>query len=461
MSIAGAFIVPHPPLIIPAVGRGQEQVIQHTIDSMDDIAERIKEIAPDTIVITTPHSIVYSDYFHISPGFTAQGDFRSFRAGSVKLKVYYDQPFVESLCETAENAGLMAGTLGEKDAGLDHGSMIPLYFINKHFTDYNVVRLGLSGLSFADHYKLGMCITKVSEELRRRTVVIASGDLSHKLSPDGPYGFAPEGPEFDALVTKAMETGSFLDFMSFDHTFTEKAGECGLRSFIIMAGTLDSKAVDSQLLSYEGPLGVGYATASFIPEADDSSRAFLDTHLTAEKERLIRQKSAEDAFVRLARFTLENSVRTGKKPARPESLPQELLNGRSGVFVSLKKHGSLRGCIGTISPTTGCVADEIMKNAVEAAIHDPRFDPVVEDELDQLVYSVDVLTKPERIDSMDQLDPKCYGVIVTSGFKRGLLLPDLEGVDTPEEQISIALKKAGIRKSEDFSMERFRVERHR
>mgnify|MGYP001313738401 FL=1 len=163
----------------------------------------------------------------------------------------------------------------------------------------------------------------------------------------------------------------------------------------------------------------------------------------------------------LARLTLETYVRTGKKIARPEGLPEEMLENRAGVFVSLKKHGQLRGCIGTIAPTCPCIADEIIQNAISAGTQDPRFSPVRENELDDIVYSVDVLSKPEPVKDKSELDVIKYGVIVTAGHKRGLLLPNLEGVDTVEQQLAIARQKAGIRDDESYTIERFEVVRHK
>ena len=130
------------------------------------------------------------------------------------------------------------------------------------------------------------------------------------------------------------------------------------------------------------------------------------------------------------------------------------------MFVSLKKHGQLRGCIGTISATTESIAAEIIQNAISAGTNDPRFDPVRPDELDDLVYSVDVLSEAEDIKSPDELDEKRYGVIVTSGHRRGLLLPNLPGIDTVREQIAIARRKANIRENEKSTLQRFEVVRH-
>ena len=162
----------------------------------------------------------------------------------------------------------------------------------------------------------------------------------------------------------------------------------------------------------------------------------------------------------MARKSLEYYIKEKSYLKVPKDLRDELTQNRAGVFVSLKKHGKLRGCIGTIEPTSDSIAEEIIINAVSAGLRDPRFESVEEDELESIVYSVDVLKEPEAIDSIDELDVNKYGVIVTSGFKRGLLLPNIEGVETPEEQVRIALQKAGIRGHESYKMERFQVVRH-
>ncbi len=164
-------------------------------------------------------------------------------------------------------------------------------------------------------------------------------------------------------------------------------------------------------------------------------------------------------LVSLARRAVEEYVRHGTVIEPPGDLTPEMKE-RAGVFVSLKKDGQLRGCIGTFVPTTENVAKEIIRNAISAATQDPRFPPVQEDELDEIVYSVDVLSEPERIKDPGQLDPKRYGVIVTKGIRKGLLLPDLEGVDTVEEQLRIARTKAGISPDEDCEIYRFEVRRY-
>ncbi len=162
-------------------------------------------------------------------------------------------------------------------------------------------------------------------------------------------------------------------------------------------------------------------------------------------------------IVKLAKEAVEGYVRHGKL-LRPAELTAEM-KGRAGVFVSIKKRGELRGCIGTFAATRPNIAEEVVANAISSATQDPRFSPVKVSELDDLEYSVDVLTEPEPVKSVAQLDPKKYGVIVECGFGRGLLLPDLEGVDSVEEQIRICRAKAGISAEEPIKLYRFRVKR--
>lgn len=173
----------------------------------------------------------------------------------------------------------------------------------------------------------------------------------------------------------------------------------------------------------------------------------------------MKDKAHKDALVILAQEAVEEYVRCGRVKTSPVPLAPELQNP-AGAFVCVKKHGDLRGCIGTICATEEHLGKEIIRNAIQAATEDPRFDPVTLDELDDLVYTVDVLGAAERIDSLELLDPKVYGVIVESGWKRGLLLPDLEGVDTVEAQVSIAMRKAGITSQEPVAVSRFQVIRH-
>jgi len=171
-----------------------------------------------------------------------------------------------------------------------------------------------------------------------------------------------------------------------------------------------------------------------------------------------KMKKQLEPIVRLAKEAVETYVNQGIV-IKPKDITPEMRD-KAGVFVSMKKHGELRGCIGTFEPTRVNIAEEVVANAISSATRDPRFHPVSASELDVLEYSVDVLTKPEPIKSMKELDPKKYGLIVESGFRRGLLLPDLKGVDTVDEQIIICKAKAGIPDDEPVKLYRFQVKRY-
>jgi len=165
-------------------------------------------------------------------------------------------------------------------------------------------------------------------------------------------------------------------------------------------------------------------------------------------------------IVALAKDTVERYVKEGKKPAPPKALTPEMRE-KAGVFVSIHKLGDLRGCIGTFEPQQQNVAGEVITNAISSATRDPRFNPITPDELKDLDYSVDVLTSPEPVADVSALDAKKYGVIVEAGWRRGLLLPDLEGVDTAEYQIEICRQKGGIGPDEPVRLYRFEVKRYR
>lgn len=458
--IKAAFMLPHPPIIVPEIGRGEEKKVQKTVEAYHAAARQIADLKPETIILMSPHQILYSDYFHISPGKSASGDFAQFRAPQVQMQVRYDTEFVNQLCKLADAADFPAGTQGERDRRLDHGTMVPLYFVNQYLKDYRLVRIGLSGLLLKMHYQLGQYIQEADELLNRTTVLIASGDLSHRLKEDGPYGYQKEGPEYDSRIMEVMGTADFGKLFQFPENLCEKAGECGHRSFTIMAGALDKRKVEAEPLSYEGVFGVGYGICSYIVCGNDEGRNFKEQFEAQERAKIAKLRAQEDTYVQLARTTIETYVRTGKIIAVPDNLPKEMYSQKAGVFVSIKENGSLRGCIGTICAVRTCVAEEIIENAISAACRDPRFQPIRQEELDELVISVDVLGDTEEIDSPDKLDVSRYGVIVTKGHKRGLLLPNLDGVDTVEDQIAIAKRKAGIGDNEEIALERFEVIRH-
>lgn len=428
--------MPHPPLAVHEVGRGEEKEIQATLDSYKQASQMIAEDAPETIVVVSPHSIVFSDAFYIAAGERWQGDLSNFRAPSVRLDLENDLELADEVADMCDAAGIPIVYTEQGTERPDHGSMVPLSFIHEAYQDFKVLRISPSFLPNETLLEMGRIIERAAAHIGRKITFLASGDLSHKLKEDGPYGFAKEGPEFDRKITEAMKACDFASFTEFDEQFLDSAAECGLPGFIMMAGALENYHVSSRLLSYEGPFGVGYAVCAF---------------------------QCVDKYIALAKRTLETFIREGRQltmaDLSAEEMTEEMRSAKRGTFVSIHKNGELRGCIGTIQPWSGCVAEEIMAMAVEAGTRDPRFPAVAESELEDLVYDVDVLQPPEPA-SPDELDAKKYGVIVSAGYKRGLLLPNLDGVESPGQQIRIAMAKAGITQGEDMELERFTVERH-
>lgn len=466
-KILSGYLMPHPPIIIDEIGGIEGRKAIKTIEGCETIAKDIRNKKPTTIIVITPHGPLFSDAISISVSEELIGDFSKFGNRRLKFNFKNNLKLVNEIIEEAYRQGIMIAKIDKNfarnyniDANLDHGALVPLYFVNKEYTDFKLIHITYGLLSPRELYKFGNILKEKSIESEEDVVLIASGDLSHKLSYSGSYGYSPYGVQFDKEIVEILKKGDFKSIVTFDLGLSERAGECGLRSLMTLAGFLDGFKIKPELLSYEGPFGVGYCNAIFhIIGENEKDNTFEEIyHLEKKKIQEIRNK--EDEFVKLARNSLEYYIKTGRIMEVPKDLSSELLNQRHGAFVTIKKDGTLRGCIGTIEPTRANLAEEIIYNAVSAGVRDPRFEPVREEELPYLVYSVDVIYPPEPVSSIDELDAEKYGVIVSKGFRKGLLLPNIEGVDTPHEQVKIALRKAGIGEYENYKLERFQVERH-
>ncbi|CUU46569.1 AmmeMemoRadiSam system protein A [Clostridium beijerinckii] len=464
-NILGYYLMPHPPIIIPDIGKGEEKKIEETSLACNKIGREVADIKPDTIIIITPHATMFSDAISISDEERISGDLSQFRCTNIKMDIPIDKEFNVKLGTACHVEGIPS-VLADSELlrrynvnyELDHGSIVPLYFINKYYNDYKLVHITYSMIGDINLYKFGMEIKNAAEKLNRKAVIIASGDLSHKLKDEGPYSYSPYGELFDKALLGNLEKGDVLGAFNMNKTMISEAGQCGLNSVYILLGAMEGKEIKGELLSYQGTFGVGYGVMKLSRQQQD--RDYLD-ELTKYKEEQLKTKLNEsNAYVKLARENLNHYFSHGKSIEDISDLPKELLNERHGVFVSLKKFGNLRGCIGTIAPTTGSVGEEIIRNSIEAAMSDPRFPEVSEDEMDDIDISVDVLMDSEPCNKED-LDPKKYGVIVSLGMRRGLLLPDLEGVDTVDEQLQIACDKGDIDFDEDYKIERFEVVRYK
>ena len=464
MSVVFAGLTPHPPLLIPEIGHNERDKVTLTDQAMKKLAGSLVHSDPDVVVFITPHGPVSSDGIMGFNTPSLEGNMAQFNAPQVSLNKEVDQELLKVIADKARDTDVLVGLLDEKECQnynirpeLDHGVIVPLYYFEEFGLECPIVVLGMGLLPYEELYHFGQKIAEAGEELGRDIAVIASGDLSHRLTPSAPAGYNPHGKEFDKKIVKALKKKNIEKIMDFDRKLVEKAGECGLRPIIMMLGSLDGLEVDEEVISYEGPFGVGYCVATFQPTGKKVSSKIEDLY-TKRSNKLEGQRAGESPLVKLARNAITNYANDEQVDAPDELTPK--MKERAGAFVSIKKHGKLRGCIGTTQPTQKNLAQEITKNAIQAAFYDPRFFPIEEEEIDDLSISVDVLGEPEPVDCMSKLDPDKYGVIVKQGQRTGLLLPDLDGVETVEQQVNIAKQKAGIVSDEDIELYRFEVKRY-
>lgn len=465
MAVTSGYLMPHPPVLIPQVGQGRETVCRATSDGYAAASADFNRQKPSLVVLITPHGPLFSDGMAIGAEPTLTGNLKAFGAPEVQLSFPNAPEWVSRIIREAGTLEVPLVGIDQKTArqygvtpALDHGALVPLYFLSRQWSGFRLIHITYGLLSIPKLYQFGQLLARLFTDAGETVAVVASGDLSHCLKSEGPYDYHPDGPRFDEAVIRHLSAGDFTQLLTLDPALVKNAGECAYRSLAILGGSLDALAFEPTCYSYEGPFGVGYGVCGFAVTGPCLGRL---PQLTERWEQGRRQRlTQEDPWVRLARATVEAYVRTGSVPALPPDLPEAMLNDQNGVFVSLKGPSGLRGCIGTFLPTTTSVAREIQENAVKAATEDPRFPPVEAEELEELTVTVDVLSPPEPVASAAALDPKRYGVIVASGFKRGLLLPALDGVDTVEEQVRIARQKAGISETEAVTLQRFEVVRH-
>lgn len=477
------YIAPHPPIILPSIGKGKELEASKTIAAMISISDSIVVDNPDTIIIMSPHAKVFADYFNIYSEPLLLGSLAEF-GDEETISFENDIELVKQIGKVASAyefpAGMLSTVTKERfslDDRLDHGALVPMHFVIRSFKKAGkpmpkLVLMAISGMTLMSHFELGKVVAHSIEDYTKDSniSVIASGDLSHRVSEESPYGFNDHGPELDDIVQKSIIQNDPSILFTLNHSLRENAGDCGVPSIAFAFGLMDEIQSESELLSYEAPFGIGYCVAKFATSSA-SKKSQLDkiSDFLAGELHKLHSKMGPIAFV--AMKALETYIRSSRIITTQEALEYaknapvedehqlELLDQQFGSFVCIKKDGSLRGCIGTIQPTKDTLLEEIIHNAISSGSNDNRFDKVDESELKSLEYTVDVLYSPESIESLEELDHIKYGVIVEKGSRRGVLLPDLEGVTSVQQQISIALSKAGISPEENYKINKFQVVR--
>lgn len=455
-AIVFSGIAPHPPIMVPEVGGESVVEVRRSIEAMAELTRRIVRSGAETVVLISPHAPLDARAFVAYHTPKLYGDFANFRAPDARIEFPLDEDLLNAITRTA--AAYDYEVMNLDDYMLDHGTAVPLYFLDRYGWRGRVVALGYSFLSNEDHLSFGNCIRKAVDTGGRAVAFVASGDLSHRLKPEAPAGYNPAAYRFDEEVVDALQDNSPKRIIDIDHDLRRTAGECGYRSMLVALGATQELTPACDVLNYEAPFGVGYLVAQLTnAKAATQSKIVHRTSAVTGDE-----TEATEDLPGLARKAVETFVLTGNQITAPEPVTA-LLSVRASCFVSIKTHaGDLRGCIGTIEPTRQNLGEELIANAINAATRDPRFDPISASELAELRYSVDILGAPEPA-SFEDLDPKIYGVIVEdeSGKLRGLLLPDIAGVETATQQVDIAARKAGIAPGLPVRLSRFRVSRFR
>ncbi|MCB9762664.1 MAG: AmmeMemoRadiSam system protein A [Alphaproteobacteria bacterium] len=409
MSTCFSGLMCHAPIVLPEVAGSRGAECARTTRAMREVAARAVASRPDRVVIISPHSPRHRTLWSAWRG-RHRGDLGRFRAPQLQV----DLP---DAAEVADALGLVP-VPHDAGAELDHGAMVPLAFLWQAgwrgptailARPWNAPEARAVGVELA--------------ALEGRTAVVASGDMSHRLKPGAPAGYDPRAQDFDDAFVAGLRAEDWDAALNAQPR--ERAAEDVIESTRV-AMQAAGAPLNAEVLSYEGPFGVGYAEAVLADPAPP-------LYAVARKA------------IAAAVLGRDAPVPEGGEPTK-------------GVFVTLHKNGRLRGCIGRITPThERSLYDMIAQVAPLSAQHDPRFPAVSPSELDELDIEVSVLEPPEPVTDLATLDPRRYGVVVTSGWRRGVLLPDLEGVDTVEQQLRITRRKAGIRGHEPVEVERFEV----
>jgi AmmeMemoRadiSam system protein A/AmmeMemoRadiSam system protein B len=443
--------------MVPEVGREATVEVRSSIDAMAALTERVIHSGAKTVVLISPHAPLDARAFVAYDGPELYGDFAMFRAPGATVQAPLDEELLQAITRAAADDGLI--TLRIQDVDLDHGTTVPLYFLQRNGWSGRAVALGYSFVSNEEHIRFGRCIRRAIEQTVYPVAFIASGDLSHRLKPEAPAGYNPDAHLFDEEIVAAIRANATSRIVDIDQELRRSAGECGYRSMLVALGVAEGASSACEVISYEAPFGVGYLVAQLVGSAASAVAGEHSESLAATSRSALATSTS--ALPTLARQVIETFITEGKIIEAPKHF-SPLLGACAACFVSIKTlKGDLRGCIGTIEPTRSSLGEELIANAISAATRDPRFPPVQQHELPRLRYSVDVLS-PAEPTTAEELDPKVYGVIVEdeSGLHRGLLLPNLEGIETVNHQIEIASRKAGIPPGSRLKLFRFRAERY-
>jgi MEMO1 family protein len=265
-SIVFAGIAPHPPLLVPAIGGHRIEQVADSERALREFSRRLLAARPETLVVISPHSPLNPHAFTARSSAELRGDFREFYAPDVTLTFANDLELLDAIARTANDEGVAFNRIA-RDVALDHGALVPLYYLHEAGWRGPIIIIGFTQQSTDAHLAFGQVIARAAESLNRRIALVASADLSHRLIVGGPYEFEPTAHLFDEQIVAAIASGDADKAIHVDQELRARAGECGYRSILIAIGSVEQHLRDSQVLSYEGPFGVGYLVAVLLDES--------------------------------------------------------------------------------------------------------------------------------------------------------------------------------------------------
>jgi AmmeMemoRadiSam system protein A len=442
MAIPCSVLMCHAPIVIPDVAGHRARQCAETTRAMRDIASRICAHGPDAVVLVSPHGPRHATRWGICTQSPLSGNFGRFGADHIGVIVPGAPPAAARLTPIARAMRLTTREIAGDN--LDHGALVPLYFLKQAGWDGPTLLIALPQSGTKSEERMGQAIARAADEAGERWVILASGDMSHRLNPNAPAGYHPLAKEFDRTFKTRIDAGDLRGACAIETELREIAAEDVIDSCAVAAGAVGYRSEGHRTYSYEGPFGVGYLEAVLQEEVPPHSGAH---DYSEHRPWPMMLQIARDAI--LARIT-HNAY-------RPPVLPKPW-NNPQGVFVTLRRtDGALRGCIGHVDPLFAGLAEEVADCAAAAATQDTRFARVSPNELPNISIEVSLLSRPEPVADMSELDPKRYGLVVSSGRARGVLLPNVPEVNTVEDQLRIAASKGQLPPGRPWIIERFEV----
>ncbi|MBM4269142.1 MAG: AmmeMemoRadiSam system protein A [Deltaproteobacteria bacterium] len=441
MSICCAALMCHAPIVVPEIGGADADRCRTTTRAMQSVAEAVVAHVPKALVLVSPHAPRDRIRWGLVPSTRIEGSFARFGFPDVSVELPGGALQAAAVADCAARIGLECWAAPGAD--LDHGSLVPLTFLARAGWSGPTLIVSLPHPGADGEARMGEAIAEAARALGERWAMIASGDMSHRLAQGAPGGRHPLAREFDEEFVRRLDAGDYRAACAPDPEIRSIAAEDVVASTLVAASSVGFRNEGHAVFAYEGPFGVGYCEALLYTDGSGGAHRVFD------------DEAPPAALVDVARESIR--AHAAMQRYAPDPLPSPWAGPRA-VFVTLRSpDGALRGCIGRLAPRTGVLADEVADCAIDAATRDGRFVPVQLEEVASLRIEVSVLGDPEPVDGPDRLDPARFGVTVLSGDRCGVLLPGIDGVATPREQLAIACEKAGIAPGEPYAIERFTV----